>query len=42
MTGKNLLYVAAAAFPFFMLLVVATIILILLPEIATFLPEQMR
>jgi len=41
MTGKNLLYVAAAAFPFFMLLVVATILLILFPEIATFLPEQM-
>lgn len=42
MTGKNLLSVAAAAFPFFLLLVLATILLILFPEIATFLPDTIR
>lgn len=42
MTGKNLLYVAAAAFPFFMLLVLATVLLVLFPEIATFLPDTIR
>ncbi|SDK43421.1 TRAP transporter large permease [Billgrantia gudaonensis] len=42
MTGKNLLYVAGAAFPFFLLLVVATVLLIVFPEIATFLPDTVR
>lgn len=42
MTGKNLLYVAGAAFPFFLLLVVATVLLIAFPEIATFLPNTIR
>jgi tripartite ATP-independent transporter DctM subunit len=42
MTGKNLWYVAKAAFPFFLLLVVATILLILFPEIATWLPDTIR
>jgi len=34
-------YVAKAAFPFFLLLVVAVAILISFPEIATFLPSKM-
>jgi TRAP-type C4-dicarboxylate transport system permease large subunit len=42
MTGKNLWYVAKAAFPFFLLLVVATVLLILFPEIATWLPDTIR
>lgn len=41
-TGKDLLYIAAAALPFFLVMVLATIVLILFPDIATFLPEQMR
>ncbi len=41
MTDRNLLYVARAAFPFFLLLVAATLILIAVPEIATFLPSLM-
>jgi tripartite ATP-independent transporter DctM subunit len=42
MTGKNLWQVAVAAFPFFLLLVVATILLILFPQIATWLPDTIR
>jgi tripartite ATP-independent transporter DctM subunit len=42
MTGKNIWEVAKAAFPFFMLLVVATVLLIVFPEIATWLPDTIR
>ena len=42
MTGRNIWEVAKAAFPFFMLLVVATILLIVFPEIATWLPDTIR
>ncbi len=42
MTGKNLWFVAKAAFPFFILLVIATVLLIAFPEIATFLPDTIR
>ena len=42
MTGKNIWYIAKAAFPFFMLLVLATILLIVFPEIATWLPDTIR
>jgi C4-dicarboxylate transporter, DctM subunit len=42
MTGKNLWFIAKAAFPFFILLVIATILLIAFPEIATFLPDTIR
>ncbi len=42
MTGKNIWYIAKAAFPFFMLLVVATLLLIVFPEIATWLPDTIR
>lgn len=41
-TGKNLWDVSVAAFPFFLLLIVATILLILFPEIATWLPNTIR
>ena len=42
MTGRNIWEVAKAAFPFFLLLVVATILLIVFPEIATWLPDTIR
>jgi C4-dicarboxylate transporter, DctM subunit len=42
MTGKNLWEVAKAAFPFFLLLVLATVLLIVFPEIATWLPDTIR
>jgi tripartite ATP-independent transporter DctM subunit len=41
-TGKNLWDVSVAAFPFFLLLIVATLLLILFPEIATWLPDTIR
>ncbi|WP_108661081.1 TRAP transporter large permease [Acuticoccus kandeliae] len=41
MTDRDLIFVAKAAFPFFILLVVATLLLIAVPEIATFLPSMM-
>jgi len=41
MTAKNILWVALAALPFFILLVIATVILIVFPEVATFLPSLM-
>ncbi len=41
-TGKNLWDVSVAAFPFFLLLILATILLILFPEIATWLPNTIR
>ena len=42
MTGRNIWQVAVAAFPFFLLLVVATILLIVFPQIATWLPDTIR
>ncbi|MHA1599503.1 MAG: TRAP transporter large permease [Alphaproteobacteria bacterium] len=41
MTGRNILYVARAALPFFTLLLVGVILLVLFPGIATWLPERM-
>ena len=41
-TGKNLWEVSVAAIPFFLLLIVATLLLILFPEIATWLPDTIR
>jgi len=42
LTGHSILFVARAAFPYFILMVVAVVVLALFPEIATFLPSQMR
>lgn len=42
MTGRNIWEVAKAAFPFFLLLVLATLLLIMFPEIATWLPDTIR
>jgi len=41
LTGRNILYIARAALPFFTLLVVAVVLLVLFPGIATWLPERM-
>ncbi|MDN3516872.1 TRAP transporter large permease subunit [Aquisalimonas lutea] len=41
LTGKNILQIAWASFPFFLVLMLAVVILTLFPELATWLPEQM-
>lgn len=41
LTGRNILEIARAAIPFFFLLQVAVVLLVIFPEIATFLPQQM-
>lgn len=41
LTGKNILYVAKAALPFFLLLGLAVVLITLVPEIATYLPGAM-
>ena len=41
LTGRDLLYLARAALPFFFVLVLMVVLLILVPEMATWLPEQM-
>ena len=41
LTGRNILQIARAAIPFFLLLQVAVVLLVVFPEIATFLPQQM-
>jgi tripartite ATP-independent transporter DctM subunit len=41
LTGKNILYVARCALPFFLLLVAAVVLVIAFPGLATWLPEQM-
>jgi tripartite ATP-independent transporter DctM subunit len=39
LTGRNILYVAKAALPFFLLMCVAVVLLIAFPDIVTWLPE---
>ncbi len=41
LTGRNILRVAAAALPFFMLLMAALVIIVFVPEIVTVLPNMM-
>jgi tripartite ATP-independent transporter DctM subunit len=41
LTGRDLLHIARASLPFFLLLLLATVLLTLLPEIATWLPQEM-
>jgi C4-dicarboxylate transporter, DctM subunit len=41
MTGRSLLYVSRAAFPFFVLLLVGTAIIIVFPDLVTYLPNRM-
>jgi tripartite ATP-independent transporter DctM subunit len=42
LTGHSIFFIARAAFPYFLLMVAAVVILLLFPDIATFLPSQMR
>ena len=41
LTGRNILEVASAALPFFLLMVVAVFLIAVFPEIATYLPDLM-
>jgi len=41
LTGRDLLYLARAALPFFMVMVLMVVLLIAVPELATYLPDQM-
>ena len=41
LTGKNIVYVALAAFPFFLLILLAVVLITWFPEIVTFLPTNM-
>ena len=40
LTGKSILYVARAALPFFLLILLAVILITIFPGIATYLPEK--
>lgn len=40
LTGHNIFYLARAALPFFMLLLTAIVLIVIYPEIVTWLPEQ--
>ena len=42
MTGRSILYIARAAFPFFLLMVAMVVLLYAFPQIVTFLPQQMK
>ena len=41
LTGRDILFVALAALPFFLLMVAALVLITVFPEIVTFLPQQM-
>ncbi len=41
LTGKNILYVARAALPFFLLIMFAVVLIYLFPQIVTYLPRSM-
>jgi C4-dicarboxylate transporter DctM subunit len=41
LTGRNVLEIARYAFPFFLILVLAVVLLVIFPEIATWLPTKM-
>jgi C4-dicarboxylate transporter, DctM subunit len=42
MTGRDMGFIAWSAFPMFLLMLVAVVVLAVFPEIATFLPDRMR
>lgn len=42
MTGHNMAFIARAAFPMFLLMIVAVFIMVWFPELATFLPNAMK
>ncbi|MGB9700247.1 MAG: TRAP transporter large permease [Thermodesulfobacteriota bacterium] len=41
LTGHSIVYIARAAAPYFLLMVVAVVLIVLFPDIATFLPSKM-
>jgi C4-dicarboxylate transporter, DctM subunit len=41
MTGHQITYVARVTFPFFVLMIVAVVLITIFPEIATWLPRRM-
>jgi C4-dicarboxylate transporter DctM subunit len=41
MTGKDIFYVAKAAFPFFLIMILAVVLITIFPQIVTYLPNQM-
>jgi C4-dicarboxylate transporter DctM subunit len=41
MTGKDIIYIAKAATPFFLLMVLMLVLLVVFPELATYLPQKM-
>ena len=41
MTGKSIFYVAKAAFPFFLIMCLATLLIVIFPEIVIYLPNKM-
>lgn len=42
LTGHSILFVARTALPFFILMVIAVVLIVMFPEIATYLPSHMR
>jgi tripartite ATP-independent transporter DctM subunit len=42
MTNRSIVYIARAAFPFFLLMVAMVVLLYAFPQIVTFLPQQMK
>ncbi len=41
LTGKDIFYIARTALPFFAVMVIALVLLVIFPELATWLPEKM-
>jgi TRAP-type C4-dicarboxylate transport system permease large subunit len=41
MAGKDMGFIAKSAFPLFLLMIVAVVVIIIFPEIALWLPQQM-
>ncbi len=41
LTGRDILTIARAALPFFLLLCIGVVLIVLFPEIATWLPSRM-
>ena len=41
MTGKNIFYIAKVAFPFFLIMILAVVLITVFPQIVTYLPNQM-
>jgi TRAP-type C4-dicarboxylate transport system permease large subunit len=42
MTGHQINYIARAAFPYFMMMLVAVLLIYFFPSLVTYLPSQMK